>query len=202
MNVTRRFICACLITMICLISCISSELTERNFSGFRDFSFFQSKGVTVPDFFCIFLEPEPALLNVEIARQDDGEFLLSVSIAEIGSPDEDTCIPDSIGCPVDFDGLNLDKCMVKRVLPQRFLTSEEITLVLDTFKRVRTVISQGSCFLIPFDEGVTSSCHFVWDTEEFLGDTCQDNTPELFNQDRRAIVDLLHILAQNTMDQM
>jgi hypothetical protein len=92
-----------------------------------------------------------AVYEATVTRQEDGSFLLEMSVIEEGDPDSSECLDPGEIIEVE--------CAVVRELPARTLTPEEAQRVLTAFRDIRTetVHFDGICIdpcLVPI---------FQWD---------------------------------------
>lgn len=166
----------------------ASSLEVRDFSDFEQFAFSRQPGLG-------FCPPLDAVFSANLSADQDGGYVVNLSVLEQGVAGQDECLgpPDYSSVYVIGPDDEPVDCVVETQLPERVLASDETQAVLDTFSEVRIdneadpVCSQAS-----IDPCVINQ--FTFDSFAVSGFMCA--APRLRDAQRAVLLDLLEQLRE------
>ena len=165
-----------------------SSLEVRDFSDVEQFTFSRQPGLG-------FCPPLDEVFSANISADQDGGYIVNLSVLEEGVAGQDDCLgpPDYSSVYVTGpDGEPVD-CVVETHLPERVLASDETQAVLDAFSQV-TIDNEADpvCSQASIDYCMTS--RFTFDSFEVSSNMCA--VPRLRDAQRTVLLDLLEQLRQ------
>lgn len=175
-----RIICTAL--LIAPVGGCFGFVWPRDFSGFDEFHIVTNEGPLGVGF------PEGSVYEATIRKQEDGRYLLDMSVVE------DT-LWGVADCPVDiYSELDVDltwigsptaTCPVLRELESRFLTDDEAAQIRDLFRAVPVENpSLGACLPGFFEPGAIVFAS--WDGSSFNDFCCSDFSRPCISRDDTA----------------
>ena len=171
---------------VLFIACGCSVTTVvQDFTGFSQFVFHRE-----------ILMSGSSLLNsvyeATIRKEKADKYVLSISVAEWDSPDQDECIPGT--SYVDDD--NTSYCLVAMKYPERYLENDELRTLLSSLTNIEmhhTEPSYCSDTNMAYDFG-----HYdIFEWDGFAISTNQCETPWISEGQADAIIHVLNQFAAN-----